>query len=304
MALQFFTRNNLKHQVIADLHSLIKANPYTNYMLVRDYLDSNTGLRRIVMKRYGKPDEAKWRDRYRTVIYTLIEMVIPESKLSKIHNKRSELVIKFSEEFEDFFNVKLNEDGRYMLYDMTCRFKKKTIEKAFNIAILHYNDAKEAFSKWGGICYNLEKEYFEKLDDDNLVDNTSNKLTSPNAKVWIDTDTNLMWQVKIDYDIADCNWDEATEYALKLNRKKYGGFRDWRIPSKNELESLLTKNKYKNKYYIQAPLFESMNGWSGGFWTSSEFSNTKAWRVGFGHGYSFRDDKTRSFYVRCVRDNY
>lgn len=71
-----FTPNNLKVEAIASLHSIIKDNPGSNYQLIKDALDGNTSLRRIVIKRYGDiAGRTKWNDQYYDSIYALIDMV-------------------------------------------------------------------------------------------------------------------------------------------------------------------------------------------------------------------------------------
>ncbi len=108
--------------------------------------------------------------------------------MSKIDNKKLELAIGFSDEFESFFDVKLNKDGLYKLYDMTFRFQKETIEEAFDIIKLRYNDEKEAFSKWGGVCHNLEKKYFEEFDDDSWMNRLWEWAEKSGDRIGIDFD--------------------------------------------------------------------------------------------------------------------
>jgi len=76
--------------------------------------------------------------------------------------------------------------------------------------------------------------------------NITNKILENKSLVWKDPDTILIWQVKIDK--RDFTWDEAFEYAKELNRQNYGGYNDWRVPSIDELKTILTKEAYYNKY--------------------------------------------------------
>ena len=207
---------------------------------------------------------------------------------------------------------KLKQEEYKMKKEITTRNKNRelTLAKSKNLMnitnkILAKKTSKELVD-WMQRLYlqenqltKLPKEWISDLKEKGCDIHIDDDIS--HGKVWIDTDTDLMWQVKLDYN--HYTWDEAHISARKLNKKKYGGFGDWRVANKNELESLMTKNKYKNRYYIKSPLFESVDSSSGYFWSSRELSANKAWRASFGHGYSFKADKTCMYAVRCVRNN-
>ncbi|MCI5163233.1 MAG: DUF1566 domain-containing protein, partial [Candidatus Electrothrix sp. AX5] len=105
------------------------------------------------------------------------------------------------------------------------------------------------------------------------------------------------------------NWDNAMQ---RFKNVAYAGYADWRLPSVNELETLLYCSKGKDKegnckygserstINQQAfPNTEADEVWSGSPY--ADFSG-RAWYVSFSNGHSFADDH-RSFYaVRLVRD--
>ncbi len=110
-----------------------------------------------------------------------------------------------------------------------------------------------------------------------------------------DNTTGLIWQDNNDAKTKQATWKEAINYceALELNSKA-----DWRLPNINELLSIVDDTRY-------SPAFDSefKNVGPKGYWSSTTYSsNTKiAWIIGSFNGSSGRNDKSSSYYVRCVR---
>lgn len=75
--------------------------------------------------------------------------------------------------------------------------------------------------------------------------------------------------------LGDCYWKEAAKLIRELNSNKYGGFNNWRLPSKNELVSLKDYVYKANNDPTHASLdsaFHEMgflNIEHGSYWTSS-----------------------------------
>ncbi len=85
--------------------------------------------------------------------------------------------------------------------------------------------------------------------------------------------------------------DTASTYCKNL---RLGGYSDWRLPSINELLSIVDDSN--------SSVFEktAQDGycWSS---TSSASTTSRAWAIHFSHGGSMDDGKYHSYYVRCVR---
>jgi formylglycine-generating enzyme required for sulfatase activity len=106
----------------------------------------------------------------------------------------------------------------------------------------------------------------------------------------LDHKTGLQWQAKAQKQMP---WQEARNYAKSLRLGKYA---DWRLPTIEELETLLNREKYD-----PASDFPNMSNYH--FWSSSSYAYnlSYAWVVDFYLGYVSNNDKTYGSYARCVR---
>ncbi len=121
-------------------------------------------------------------------------------------------------------------------------------------------------------------------------------------EVVTDSVTGLIWQKTY----VEKNWQQALQYCESLT---YAGYRDWRLPNKNELSSLVN-------YEIYNPASDFPDMPSKTFWTSSSSTvRSFAWRINFLSGMVHDDlfiysenggvgsfyEKTATNKVRCVR---
>lgn len=91
--------------------------------------------------------------------------------------------------------------------------------------------------------------------------------------------TGLMWRKSRYPD--HLSYERARAYIDDLNRYKFAGFNDWRLPTLDELTSLLTPEKQSNGLYIN-PIFDYKYN---SYWTSDQQSSGGAWGVSFGYGF-------------------
>lgn len=127
-----------------------------------------------------------------------------------------------------------------------------------------------------------------------------------NTNIVTDNQTGLMWQ---DEDYTDeeqqnfgvnkshgkvLDWYKAVEYA---NNLRLGGYDDWRLPTRDELLSIVDKSRVPSTKTIFQNVVPS------GYWSFSPVANfsSRAWFVMFCYGHDGMYDKSFSFYVRCVR---
>ena len=121
---------------------------------------------------------------------------------------------------------------------------------------------------------------------------------------WKDEETGLIWQRKVEGNVY--NWSDAKNYCSRLT---LGGYNNWKLANRDELNSILTENSYKNtqsstgKTYIKKPLLESMSMEWQWFWSATEYNknSSQAWYVFFNYGNDSYGNKSDNGYVRCVR---
>ena len=106
---------------------------------------------------------------------------------------------------------------------------------------------------------------------------------NPEGTVVTDTSTNLMWEVKTDdggpRDKDNYySWEQALSYCENLT---LAGYNDWRLPNRNELQSIVDYNTYNPSI---DPIFSYTQ--SSGYWSSTTYASDPydAWIVDFGRG--------------------
>jgi serine/threonine protein kinase len=110
----------------------------------------------------------------------------------------------------------------------------------------------------------------------------------------IDKATGLIWQqAGSDYPVT---WREAHEYIQDLNKKCFAGRTNWRLPTVNELMSLLTDVPRAGDLCME-PIFDQNERW---LWSSDRRSFTAAWYVSADIGYIWWQDFSCYYYVRAV----
>lgn len=109
-----------------------------------------------------------------------------------------------------------------------------------------------------------------------------------------DKKTGLIWQKG---EQEKMRWEIARQFCGELT---LAGFNDWRLPTKQELMTLVERNMFNpaidRKFFPQA---QPDNYWSSSIGTASVGS--AAWMIHFGYGEARFFNKYNKHLVRCVR---
>lgn len=110
-----------------------------------------------------------------------------------------------------------------------------------------------------------------------------------------DSITKLTWVKNAGTDML--KWMDARRFCADLQR---GGYDDWRLPSKSELESLV-KDTAQHPAIDREAFADTPP--EGGYWSATPNAENPdfAWMVSFSIGYSSADQITQPYYTRCVR---
>ena len=140
----------------------------------------------------------------------------------------------------------------------------------------------------------------------------------------LDKSTKLMWtrdgKLKIGFLRSAAKWDDAIEFVENLNKKKYAGYSDWRMPTIKELKTLVSYatqrgSKMGIAEFGQDPRRESNANETFSeigftnvkadvkYWSSSKASDTSKVQVVSMDGYGGNEDKSYYFQIWPVRSD-
>jgi len=156
--------------------------------------------------------------------------------------------------------------------------------------------------------YALGDECYRSVDAD-----TPSKRFQDNAPgIVLDTKTGLTWTrcpLGMYWDKKSCNnvpdrmdWNDARSTILRLNNQQEGyiGFRDWRLPTREELGTLVESKCYGPA--VNSEIFP--NTPQTGYWTSTldQYARQGAWLVYFLNGSHYMGNKEYEWAIRPVRN--
>jgi Protein of unknown function (DUF1566) len=170
------------------------------------------------------------------------------------------------------------------LRSQTGTFSKGDIVRMIREKGFHHPYDQSSWQLSPTVKGNVQHEYVQK--------------TEAGKKVVLDHATGLMWQQSGSSQTK--SWAEAHDYVQEMNKGNYAGFSDWRLPTIEELASLLESVKKNGDLYIDQ-VFDPTQQWC---WSGDKMKEdaARAWRVHFQlggvDGYRIKRNIT---YVRAVR---
>lgn len=166
--------------------------------------------------------------------------------------------------------------GVFLLFIANCKDTQTTVRNQKGSTFkVSGDEARQLMQGW------RPSEYLENDFDDQ-------------GEIVIDRMTGLMWQKSgSDYLLTH---EEAQSYIKKLNGQRFAGYEDWRLPTIEELTSLLEPEK--QTLYINPP-FDAAQAQC---WSADTLSKGPALIVSFNYGQvDWCNLKLSCGYVRAVR---
>ena len=120
-------------------------------------------------------------------------------------------------------------------------------------------------------------------------------ITREGKKLVIDHTTGLTWQQSGSTNYI--TYTDAEAYIRDLNRQRFAGYNDWRVPTLEEAMSLMEPQEKKGGLYTD-PVFDETQRW---IWTADQYSGGRAWCVLFRDGGCGHGVIGFNYYVRAVR---
>jgi serine/threonine-protein kinase len=121
-----------------------------------------------------------------------------------------------------------------------------------------------------------------------------NDFNTDTDELVLDAATGLVWQqAGSEYPLT---WHQAAAYVESLNQQQYAGYQRWRLPTVDELMSLLTETPHGEDFCI-APIFDPCQR---ALWSCDRRSFTAAWYVSVDMGFVSWQDFSAYYYVRAV----
>jgi len=143
----------------------------------------------------------------------------------------------------------------------------------------------------------LQKEVFEQFwnGEGKRLPNRYKMIKQKGEKLIKDRATELTWQQSGSPN--EMIYEEASGYITELNKQKFAGCKDWRLPTLDEAMSLMKPGKNPRNLHIESG-FDSKQEW---IWTADEAdSEVVWWAVTFRIGYCYVPVDS-AYYVRAVR---
>jgi len=106
--------------------------------------------------------------------------------------------------------------------------------------------------------------------------------------------TGLIWQLA--GTVFPVNWDSARSYIKTLNRQNVAGYDNWRLPTIDELLTLVSRTPHGEELCIE-PVFSQKQKW---LWSCDRRSYTAAWYISMEMGFVSSNDFSSFYFAKGV----
>ncbi len=116
--------------------------------------------------------------------------------------------------------------------------------------------------------------------------------------IYTDPKTGLQWVCDGNLAGKPMTWIAANKWVATLD---YAGYRDWRLPTKDELEQFAQKGGKLPSKWFNSNGFNNVQAYY--YWSSSSYADSpdRAWYVLMSYGYVSYDGKGFNYFVWPVR---
>jgi len=187
-----------------------------------------------------------------------------------------------------------------------CLFFMLTVAFVININFSENSENKKKYPRHVPITIFTDEEAKKRFQLNGTfrpLKYTETQFKSINNKIIIDPVNGLMWQKQ--GAMHPCSFKEAQQYINDLNNQKFNNYNDWRLPTIDELLTLLLKKKSKQFLFIDPEFSDHQKlCWSSDIRAAkTPFGSNPnaAWGVDFSFGYVFWGKFDSQFHVRAVR---
>jgi hypothetical protein len=112
----------------------------------------------------------------------------------------------------------------------------------------------------------------------------------------VDNETGFVWQRGGSEDRMV--WKDGFAYIEKLNQTGFGGYNDWRYPTKDEIAGLILAEEDRRTGLYVNPVFGPQRN----CWTSTEVEGHRACYVDFYYGDVYLvEENYANYFIRAVR---
>src|SRR6056297_813215 len=158
------------------------------------------------------------------------------------------------------------------------------------------NELPDDAESWVMVRDNVTGLIWEVKQDKNNTENYANPHDADNKYTWYDPNPETNGGIA-----GEENEPNTLDFITELNNANFGGYSDWRMPSREELRSIVDYNIPYPGPCVNTVFFP--NTTASNYWSATTYALDPdcAWNMNFYGGYGSYGNKSSNDYVRAVR---